>query len=103
MLSNFNLLELNSALGCVLRHDLADLILLGIGEEGLAPMILLGIGVVVVFEYCWVHFECFEAGLPSKEHQQRSHAFFPIAYKPIFLEFNCDALKPVYMVVGEDL
>ena len=35
----FNLLELYSALGCVLRHDLTDLILLSIGEEGLAPTI----------------------------------------------------------------
>ena len=68
------MIEYNSALRCVLRHDLADLILLGNKEA--------------VVE----HFECLETGLPSKEDQQRIDAFFPTVSKPNQLPFNCNAI-----------
>ena len=73
-MSRVNPLELNSALGSVLRHDLADLIHLGIREAVVD------------------HFEYLEAGLPGKEDQQRNHASIPIVFKPSLLVVNCDAL-----------
>ena len=63
-----------SALGCVLRDDFADLILLGVRE------------------FVVVHFERLETGLTGKKDQQRSHAPISIVFKPTFLVFKIQVL-----------
>ena len=46
--------------------------------------------------------ERLKVGLPSEKDEQQFHALKPISSKPEQLPFNCEAVQPVDMVVGED-
>ena len=81
--------RLNLATWCDLAHNLADLLLLGLGEA-------------ICNELVATHSQCLEFSLPGEDGKQGTQALIG-TFKPILLARDGQALQGVELGVGECL